>query len=394
MDENNDQSKWLEKPTNSGPPIQWPINSHQMGDDAKLAAELARKQVERAHAAGAPRHVQPLPPTQQNPDQPQPPESAGQPHTMHGEEFDWPTYHRAWQHYYHRYFYQYYANWWLQQKAYQQATQQNAQEQPPETQDEVKKRLAAETRAKIRTTITTQAKKVKSSNHFKPVIAGLTAGLLFLFVNYNQVMVGAVKQYVAPGSVVTTPVIIEPNINGKVSKEPRLIIPKIGVDVPVVYDEPKVDEPSYQKALERGVVRLGNTANPGTNGNVVIGGHSSNNVFNAGGYKYVFVNLKRLDKGDVFYLNYNGQRYTYKITVAKKIITPTDVSALASTGKPVVTLFTCDPPGTNVNRLIVQAEQVDPDPNQATAQDKTVKVNEANPLPSVAPSIWDRLFNR
>jgi sortase A len=223
------------------------------------------------------------------------------------------------------------------------------------------------------------------------MIAALTAGSLFLLINYNQVLVGAVKQYVAPGNVVTTPVIVEPNTSTTVGSKPRIIIPKIGVDAPVVYDEPRVDEPSYQKALERGVVRLGNTADPGTNGNVVIGGHSSNNVFNAGDYKYVFVNLKRLDVGDVFYLNFEGKRYTYKVTVAKKIISPTDVSALASDGRPIVTLFTCDPPGTNVNRLIVQAEQVDPDPNQASASNKKVDYNETNPLPSVAPSLWDRI---
>ena len=161
-----------------------------------------------------------------------------------------------------------------------------------------------------------------------------------------------------------------------------------------MYDEPKVDEASYQKALERGVVRLGNTANPGTKGNVVIGGHSSNNVFNPGKYKYVFVNLKRLDVGDIFYLNFNGIRYTYKVTIAKKIITPQETEILSQTETPTVTLFTCDPPGTNVNRLIVQAQQIDPDPSGANANNnQATTVNKANPLPSVAPSLWDRLFH-
>lgn len=215
----------------------------------------------------------------------------------------------------------------------------------------------------------------------------------FLAINYNQVAVGAIKQYIAPGSVVTTPVIVEPDAEANVGPDPKIIIPKIGVEAPVVYDEPRVDEASYQAALERGVVRLGNTANPGTKGNIVIGGHSSNNVFNAGGYKYVFVNLRQLDVGDIFYLNFEGVRYTYKVTVAKKIVAPNDTSVLQQTSRPTVTLFTCDPPGTNINRLIVQADQISPDPSGAaknTAQQ--TPANSENALPSVAPSLWDRIF--
>ena len=195
------------------------------------------------------------------------------------------------------------------------------------------------------------------------------------------------------GANITTPVIVEPNVGNTVGPDPKIIIPKIGVEAPVVYDEPRVDENSYQAALERGVVRLGNTANPGTNGNVVIGGHSSNNVFNPGNYKYVFVNLKQLQVNDIFYLHYEGVRYTYKVTVANKIIAPNETSVLNQTTTPTVTLFTCDPPGTNINRLIVQAVQIDPDPNDATVnENKATNTSKTNPLPSVAPSLWDRLF--
>jgi sortase A len=314
---------------------------------------------------------------------------------MRNQSYDWQQYHTAWQQYYHQYFYRYYAGWWQQQK---QQIESEAQQvpQPIEAAEELsdRQKVANELREKVRTTVEKQSKKVKSSSHFKPILASVFVGSMFLLVNYNQVLVGAVKQYIAPGSVVTTPVIVEPGASNAVSAEPKIIIPKIGVEAPVVYDVTGVDEASYQKGLERGVVRLGTTANPGTKGNVVIGGHSSNNVFNAGKFKYVFVNLKRLDVGDIFYLNYNGQRYTYKITMAKKIITPKETSVLAQTEKPTVTLFTCDPPGTNVNRLIVQAEQIDPSPEAAAANtNQQTTVNKNNPLPSVAPSLWDRLFN-
>ncbi len=390
----NDNSNRQPVPTRgpaTRPPIQWPVRNEVSEQERERAAHIARQRVDRMYSnsgepnqetpAHIPRHVEPRSQTDH--------------HTMRNQSYDWQQYHTAWQQYYHQYFYRYYAGWWQQQKKQIESEAQQAV-QPIEAREELsdRQKVANELREKVRTTVEKQSKKVKSSSHFKPILASVFVGSMFLLINYNQVLVGAVKQYIAPGSVVTTPVIVEPGASNAVSAEPKIIIPKIGVEAPVVYDVTGVDEPSYQKGLERGVVRLGTTANPGTKGNVVIGGHSSNNVFNAGAFKYVFVNLKRLDVGDIFYLNYNGQRYTYKITVAKKIITPTETSVLAQTEKPTVTLFTCDPPGTNVNRLIVQAEQIDPSPEAAAVNNnQQTNVNKNNPLPSVAPSLWDRIFN-
>lgn len=387
----------------SRPPIQWPVRQTERSDtsDNDRAAALARQQVERLYNREgepneAPQQIQVenrdhkvVQPLQSTPQQ-----QPVQHHAMREEPYDWQKYHTQWQQYYHQYFYRYYAGWLQEQK---QQIEENARIQAPADPEESlneRQKAAKELRERVRTTVEKQSKKVRSSSHFRPILAAVVVGGSFLLINYNQVLVGAIKQYVAPGSTVTTPVIVEPSSQAVVSNEPKIIIPKIGVDVPVVYDEPKVDEASYQAALERGVVRLGNTANPGTVGNVVIGGHSSNNVFNPGKYKYVFVNLKRLDVGDIFYLNFNGKRYTYKVTVAKKIITPKETSILGPTSVPTVTLFTCDPPGTNVNRLIVQGVQIDPDPVGADANsNQAATVNKSNPLPSVAPSLWDRIFN-
>jgi len=372
------------RPAPMRPPITWPVRNTVPNNHSDRASAIARQNLERVYDhEGEPNQVERQNLTEDETTQPT------EHHVMREQPFDPQRYHNAWQQYYQQYFYRYYASWWQQQQTQLENKKIEENNYPSEHQ-----KLTNEIRHKIRTTVKTRAEKVKSSSHFKPLLAAFSTGAAILLINYNQVLVGAVKQYIAPGSVVLTPVIVEPNTSTQVGSEPKIIIPKIGVEVPVVYDEPKVDEASYQKALERGVVRLGTTSNPGTNGNVVIGGHSSNNVFNAGKYKYVFVNLKRLDVGDIFYLNYNSRRYTYKITVAKKIISPKDVSVLSQTTTPTVTLFTCDPPGTNINRLIVQAEQIDPDPSKATKNNNpSTKINKDNPLPSVAPSIWDRLFN-
>lgn len=391
--DNDDRGLTPTRQPSQRPPIQWPVRNDTAVQNERAAA-IARQHVERTYGQhGEPNQVSQPQKTQQIQHQPHTREQQEN-HTMREQPYDWNKYHTEWQQYYHQYFYRYYAGWWQQQKQ-KIESERPLVPQAHETAEELteRQRVSKELRSKVRSTVEKQSKKVRASTHFKPILAAISVGAVFLLINYNQVLVGAVKQYVSPGSVTTTPVIVEPSSTNNVAAEPKIIIPKIGVEVPVIYDEPKVDEASYQKALERGVVRLGNTANPGTKGNVVIGGHSSNNVFNAGKYKYVFVNLKRLNIGDIFYLNYGGKRYTYKITVAKKIITPKETSVLNQTEKPMVTLFTCDPPGTNVNRLIVQAEQIDPSPEVATSNDNTqTTVNKNNPLPSVAPSLWDRLF--
>lgn len=400
-----------QRPTPSRPPIQWPSRAgtqtnqpeatkSTQSTDNQRATALVRQHVDRVYSQEETRSNQPeevpassaqsqlTPIEQQN--------STDQQHIMRNQPYDWQKYHTAWQQYYHQYFYQYYAGWWQQQQKQQiKENIPNSQIAKPSDSQELsdQQRVAKELRQRIRGTITKRAKKIKKSSHFKPILAAATVAILFLFINYNQVLVGAIKQYIAPGDVVTTPVIVEPNTQTAIGPAPKIIIPKIGVDAPVVYDQPSVAEADFETALERGVVRLGTTADPGTKGNVVIGGHSSNNIFNPGKYKYVFVNLKKLDVGDIFYLNYNSVRYTYKVTVAKKIIPPTDTSVLAQTTTPTVTLFTCDPPGTNVNRLIVQAVQIDPNPDgAATNTNQKPVIDKTNPLPSVAPSIWDKLF--
>lgn len=183
------------------------------------------------------------------------------------------------------------------------------------------------------------------------------------------------------------------------SNDSEIIIPKINVQIPVVYDVYSTDEATVLKALENGVVNYGDSARPGQNGNVDIVGHSSNNIFNKGKYKFAFVLLSRMETGDTFYLQKDGQRYTYRI-YKKEVVKPENTSVLApQTDKPAVaTLITCDPPGTSINRLIVVGEQIDPSPtaNSPKVTDN-VLATQTNIIPGNAPTLWSRLwswFNR
>lgn len=131
---------------------------------------------------------------------------------------------------------------------------------------------------------------------------------------------------------------------------------------------------------------------PGQTGNTVILGHSSNDVFDDGAYKFVFVQLDKLDKGDTFYLNYQGTRYTYSVT-EKKVIDPTEVSQLIiNTDKPLATLVTCTPPGTALKRLVVIAEQISPDPSKATANTANATSSKLPNIAGNSPTLFERLF--
>mgnify|MGYP000315356451 CR=1 FL=1 len=237
--------------------------------------------------------------------------------------------------------------------------------------------------------------KAKRSAHGQSLLFGLSMGTvvaaIFLFGFFNERFVAP---FITPSKQVsTTPIIIDPSATD-VGSEPKIIIPKINVEIPVVYDEPSIDEAAVQRSLERGVLHYGTTPDPGELGNGVIFGHSSNNILNKGKYKFAFVLLKRLESGDTFMLQKDGKRYVYKV-FDKKIVKPTDVSVLgAIPGKPAtMTLITCDPPGTSLNRLVVVAEQISPDPSSNIARKTPNQVPAPETLPSNAPTLWSRIFS-
>ena len=162
----------------------------------------------------------------------------------------------------------------------------------------------------------------------------------------------------------------------------------------MVYNVNSISEDSIQKGLENGVVYYADTAKPGQNGNGVIVGHSSNNIFNKGKYKFAFVLLSRLENGDTFYLQRDGKRYTYQVYL-KEIVAPTNVSVLGPRDKPAtVSLITCDPPGTSLNRLVVVGEQISPSPTSNTPQvTQNVLATSSAKIPGNAESLWHRIWD-
>ncbi len=150
--------------------------------------------------------------------------------------------------------------------------------------------------------------------------------------------------------------------------EDRMIIPKLGLNVPL-------EEPSYaallredwsqvekdiQSALQKGVVHYPGTARPGQAGNFFVTGHSSYYPWDAGKFKTVFARLGELEVGDEYVVYYHGDKHRY-IIETKKEVKPSDISVLDQPpDRRISTLMTCTPVGTTLRRLIIVAHEVDP----------------------------------
>jgi LPXTG-site transpeptidase (sortase) family protein len=237
--------------------------------------------------------------------------------------------------------------------------------------------------------------KITKNPHARALVFGLGMGGLTLFIMmfsfFNERLV---TPFIRPNANVSaTPIIVDPNASTTVDDpSSKIIIPKINVEAPIVFDVPTIQEKDVQKGLENGVVHYVTTPNPGEKGNSVIFGHSSSNILNKGKYKFAFLMLKSLEPGDTFIVQKDRKRYVYKV-YNEQVVSPTDFSVIGPTDKPAtMTLITCDPPGTSTNRLIIQAEQIFPDPS-GNAASSVNQTDQPQQLPSNSVSLWQRIKN-
>lgn len=326
----------------------------------------------------------------------------------------WKQYHSAWQDYYQKYYERYYVgqvqrtSQAIQARAAkaaaagesQQAQTANSGTTPasaPQADGTVSRDEALfALRNKLRGQIQSSAVKVRRSRHFMPIAAATCVVLLFLFLQYNRILIANVQAYISPGNVNPANIIVAPNADATVSPESKIIIPKINVDVPVDYNATP-DNASQMAAMRNGVAYFGipgANSLPGQIGNTAIAGHSSNDLIDQGNYKFAFLQLEKLAKGDTIYLNYESKRYTYSIT-RMEVVKPSEINKLIyPTDKPVITLITCTPIGTATNRLLVTAEQISPSPS--TAAPAPVGSGDASgpavEMPGNSPTFMERVF--
>lgn len=137
-----------------------------------------------------------------------------------------------------------------------------------------------------------------------------------------------------------------------------IVIEKINANAKVVPNVDPGDERDYSQALAKGVAHAKGTVFPGQKGNIYLFSHSVDAPWNIVRYNAIFYLLSKLETGDRVIMFYLGKRYDY-IVFDKVIAKPDDTHYLTdSYEESILTLQTCDPPGTLLNRLIVRAKLV------------------------------------
>jgi len=163
----------------------------------------------------------------------------------------------------------------------------------------------------------------------------------------------------------SAPVVFQPLVDGNgapitpINEDFAIIIPKIGVNAPIIANVDPTKPAKYADALKAGVAHAGTSFLPDGEGTVYLFSHSTNYDWFVRDLNAVFYLVKNLDSGDTIVLLYNKKRYTYKIT-GKQVVSPKNVSYLyPGVGRRNLILQTCWPPGSTTERLLIFADLVE-----------------------------------
>ncbi len=153
----------------------------------------------------------------------------------------------------------------------------------------------------------------------------------------------------------TRPISIEP-----VNRDFAIVIESIGVNAPILADVSVTDEKAYNEALKSGVAHASTSKYPSEKpGNIYMFAHASINFWRLGKYAKVFNLLRKLSIGDRVHIFYKGKTFVYEV-MNKEVMKGWNTYAITRPViEPILTLQTCDPPGTTINRLVVTAKLIE-----------------------------------
>lgn len=135
-----------------------------------------------------------------------------------------------------------------------------------------------------------------------------------------------------------------------------MTIPSLGIkDLIVTHSQDSLSSEGLLSVLQDGVGHL--FQYPGNGGKIMIYGHSSGYSWEVSKYTKIFRTVNKLKKDDKVYVTYNGKLYVYSVT-GQQTISPKDSSPFSGAGEELI-LYTCWPPNSIKQRLIVRAVPVD-----------------------------------
>lgn len=150
------------------------------------------------------------------------------------------------------------------------------------------------------------------------------------------------------------PLIFTKPINAKAlpkakNGENRIVIPRIGVNIPYGKGRVALDRGAEWRHPERG--------NPKDGGNFVIAAHRFSIQPTPMGTieKSPFYNIDKMKLGDSIVVDYDGARYAYEITKIFEV-KPNQVEIEAPSEEAKLTLYSCELGGSEAGRIVISGK--------------------------------------
>ncbi len=134
-----------------------------------------------------------------------------------------------------------------------------------------------------------------------------------------------------------------------------LAISSIGVKAPVMFTRSH-SQNVFSALLKTGVLHYPDSVMPGQQGTAIILGHSSPPNWPKINYDRVFNDLEKLQPNDEVSVSFQDKDYKYQVKRIFWVNKGEDLSSHLTSGKSMLLLVSCWPPGHNVKRIVVEAE--------------------------------------
>lgn len=136
--------------------------------------------------------------------------------------------------------------------------------------------------------------------------------------------------------------------NKPAPKDNRLVIPSIGVDMPIF-------EGPTEKVLDRGGIwHIPNTSNPSLGSNTVLSGHRWQYLPPSNRTLYL---LDKVKIGEPAIVYWQGVEYDFRIA-QREVVDPSRTDILNASAVPQLTIFTCTPLFSTKQRLVLYGELI------------------------------------
>lgn len=145
-----------------------------------------------------------------------------------------------------------------------------------------------------------------------------------------------------------------------VNRDFSIVIEKLDINAPIIANVSVTDEKAYREALLKGIAHAISSDYPTTApSNVFLFAHASLNFWDLGKYTTVFNLLRKLNYKDKIHIFYDNQDFVYEV-MNKEVVKGWNTNPIKRPViEPLLTLQTCDPPGTTINRFVVTAKLVE-----------------------------------